>query len=193
MPAAAAGIGQGSGLFKSVLDNFREEIANFDSAPSMYAGLVDRRGNLQLYDGLLRFRDDEGEILQDGIASAEYADLHRRGDPAEFLPEGAILQADWLSRRGLYRVGPLARLNTADQLGTPKADVELVEFRHRFGRMPHSAFLYHYARLLEMTYALERMQQLLDSPAILDTHVRAEAGVNRARGNRHHRSSPRAC
>lgn len=44
--------------------------------------------------------------------------------------------------------------------------------------MAHSAFLYHYARLIEVTYALERMEALLDDPQILETHVRAVAGVN---------------
>ncbi len=141
----------------------------------MYAGLVDRRGNLQLYDGLLRFRDADGHILLDGIESEEYATYI-----GEATLRNSYLKAPYYKPldypQGLYRVGPLARLNAVEQFGTAKADAELMEFRHRFGRMPHSAFLYHYARLLEMTYALERIQQLLDSPAILDSHVRAEAG-----------------
>ncbi len=181
IPSAAAGVERALELFKSTLDNFSEEIANFDSAPSMYAGLVDRRGTLQLYDGLLRFRSAEGEVLQDGIPSEEYADYIGEATlPDSYLKAPYYKPADY--PQGLYRVGPLARLNAADQFGTPKADFELVEFRHRFGRIPHSAFLYHYARLLEMTYALERMQQLLDSPAIMDTHVRATAGVNALEG-----------
>jgi NAD-reducing hydrogenase large subunit len=181
MPEAAAGLDKALELFKGVLDNFTEEIANFDSAPSMYAGLVDRRGNLQLYDGLLRFRDADGHILLDGIESEEYATYI-----GEATLRYSYLKAPYYKPldypQGLYRVGPLARLNAVEQFGTAKADAELMEFRHRFGRMPHSAFLYHYARLLEMTYALERIQELLDSPGILDSHVRAEAGVNALEG-----------
>ncbi len=181
IPEAAAGVEKAVELFKGTLENFREEIDAFDSAPSMYAGLVDRRGNLQLYDGLLRFRDAEGEIVQDGISSEEYASYI-----GEATLRNSYLKAPYYKPadypQGMYRVGPLARLNTADQLGTARADSELLEFRQRFGRVPHSAFLYHYARLVEMTYALERMQQLLDSPAILDTHVRATAGVNSPEG-----------
>ncbi len=181
VPAAAAGLDKALELFKGVLDNFSEEIANFDSAPSMYAGLVDRRGNLQLYDGLLRFRDADGHILLDGIESEEYASYI-----GEATLRNSYLKAPYYKPldypQGLYRVGPLARLNAAEQFGTPKADAELIEFRNRFGRIPHSAFLYHYARLLEMTYALERIQQLLDQPLILDTHVRAEASVNAVEG-----------
>jgi NAD-reducing hydrogenase large subunit len=181
MPKATAGLDKALELFKGVLDNFSEEIANFDSAPSMYAGLVDRHGNLQLYDGLLRFRDADGQILLDAIESEEYSTYI-----GEATLRNSYLKAPYYKPadypQGLYRVGPLARLNTAEQFGTPKGDAELTEFRQRFGRIPHSAFLYHYARLLEMTYALERMQQLLDSPVILDTHVRAEASVNALEG-----------
>jgi hydrogenase maturation protease len=56
------------------------------------------------------------------------------------------------------------------------------EFRQRFGRMAHSSFLYHYARLIEVMYGLEPCSLLLQQPDILDTHVRAEAGVNALEG-----------
>ena len=51
-------------LFKGKLDEFQEEIENFGSAPTMYASLVDAAGNLQLYDGPIRFRDAAGEIVR---------------------------------------------------------------------------------------------------------------------------------
>jgi coenzyme F420-reducing hydrogenase alpha subunit len=35
-----------------------------------------------------------------------------------------------------------------------------------FGNAAHSAFLYRYARLIEVTYALERVEMLLDDPRI---------------------------
>ena len=181
MPAAASGVEKALELFKGMLDKFDEEITNFDSYPSMYAGLVDRHGNLQLYDGLIRFRNAEGDIAQDGIPSEEYADYIGEATLRDsYLKAPFYKPGDYPN--GMYRVGPLARLNTADQIGTPKADSALAEFRQRFGRIPHSAFLYHHARLVEMTYALERMQQLLDSPAIMDTHVRATADVNSPEG-----------
>jgi NAD-reducing hydrogenase large subunit len=83
---------------------------------------------------------------------------------------------------GIYRVGPLARLNVADRCGTPEADKELDEYRGRLGRIVQSGFHYHYARLIEATYALERMKELLDDPAILGTKVRAHADVNNLEG-----------
>ena len=83
---------------------------------------------------------------------------------------------------GIYRVGPLARLNVANQTGIPAADTELVEFRQRFGPTVASSFHYHYARLIELVYALGRIETLLDTPGILETPVRAHASVNALEG-----------
>lgn len=169
------------GIFKGKLDSFQEEIENFGSAPTMYASLVDRRGNLQIYDGEIRFRDAAGEIVEAGIAPEDYA---------EYIGEASLkesyLKAPYFKSlgypEGIYRVGPLGRINVAEACGTLLADAELQEFRQRFGRTPHSAFLYHYARLIEVLYALERIKALLSLPEILDTHVRATANVNAPEG-----------
>ena len=168
-------------LFKGKLDGFQDEIENFGSAPTMYASLVDVAGNLQLYDGVIRLRDAEGKIVEAGIAPEEYADSIGEASLRE-----SYLKAPYYKPlgypAGIYRVGPLARINVAEACGTPLADAELQEFRQRFGRTPHSAFLYHYARLIEVLYALERMKTLLGKPGVLDTHVRANAGVNALEG-----------
>jgi len=118
------------------------------------------------------------------------ADQVRPEDYATYIGEAAMadsyLKAPYYKPtgypEGIYRVGPLARLNAADRCGTPEADQELEEYRQRFGRIVQSGFHYHYARLIETTYALERMKQLLEDPAILSTKVRATAGVNSPEG-----------
>ena len=181
VPAAIETTMRALGLFKAKLDSFREEIENFGSAPTMYAGLVDRKGNLQLYDGDIRFRGADGEIVESGVAAEEYA---------EFIGEATLVESYLKSPyfkpmgfpEGIYRVGPLGRINVAEACGTTLADSELQEFRQRFGRVPHSAFLYHYARLIEVLYALERLKELLSLPEILDTHIRAAASVNALEG-----------
>jgi NAD-reducing hydrogenase large subunit len=83
----------------------------------------------------------------------------------------------------MYRVGPLARLNVAEQMGTPKADAELKKFK-KFGRngAVTSSFLYHYARLIEILAALERIEAALDDPELLSDELRADAGINSLRG-----------
>lgn len=177
MPGIMAGAERTISFFKSAVGSFQEEIDYFGSAPTMYAGMVDRKGNLQLYDGTLRFRDADGAIVKDEIPAEEYADYIGEASLRE-----SYLKAPYYKPigypKGIYRVGPLGRLNACDRCGTPKADIELAEFRQRFGNPAHSSFLFHYARLIELLYALERISQLLDDPQILNTHVRATAGVN---------------
>lgn len=168
-------------FFKGVVDQFQEEIENFGNAPTLYAGLVDAGGNLQLYDGQIRFRDAEGNIVADQIPASDYA---------KFIGEATLpdsyLKAPYFKPlgypEGVYRVGPLARLNVADRCGTPQADVEFAEFHQRFGKVVQSSFHFHYARLVEAIYALERLEVLLADPAILSKHVRAHAGVNSLEG-----------
>ena len=168
-------------FFKGVLDRFAEEIAHFGSEPTMYAGLVDDAGGLQWYDGLLQFKDSGGASLAADIRGRDYA---------RFIGEASMrdsyLKAPYYKPlgypAGIYRVGPLARLNVARAFGTPLADRELAEYRERCGTVAHSSFQFHYARLLELIHALEKIELLLADPAILDRHVRARAGVNALEG-----------
>ncbi len=181
LPSAKAIARRTLDFFKRALDGYAEEIEFFGSAPMMSAGLVDRLGNLQLYDGMLRFRAADGTITADGIEGDDYATWI-----GETTLRDSYMKAPYFKPRGfpggVYRVGPLARLNAIDQCGTPVADAELVEFRERFGAPAHSAFLYHCARLIEIVYALERIEVLLDDEQVLDKHVRAAAGVNAHEG-----------
>jgi NAD-reducing hydrogenase large subunit len=181
LPSAKAIADRTLRFFKKALDNYKDEIECFGSAPTMHAGMVDRKGNLQFYDGELRFRSRSGEIVEDAIAAEQYADWI-----AEASLRDSYLKAPYFRPQGFpegtYRVGPLARMNVADQCGTPLADAEFVEFHQRFGSPAHSAFLYHYARLIEILHALEKIELLLADPQILDKQVRATGGVNSLEG-----------
>ncbi len=168
-------------FFKGALDNYKEEIEFFGSAPTMYAGMVDRKGNLQLYDGDLRFRSAGGDIVEDHIPADDYAQWIGEASLRESYLKAPFFKPQGFPG-GVYRVGALGRLNIADQCGTPNADREFREFHERFGAVAHSAFLYHYARLIEIVYALERIEGLLADPQILEAHVRATAGVNALEG-----------
>ena len=106
-------------FFKRAFDNYKEEIAVFGSFPTMYAGLVDAKGNVQFYEGNLRFRAS-GEIVQDQIAAEDYKNGLARASLREsylkapyFKPKGSVA--------GVYRVGPLGGLNAADGCGTPRS------------------------------------------------------------------------
>jgi NAD-reducing hydrogenase large subunit len=177
LPAAQAIVRRTLELWKKTLDGFPEEIASFSNFPTLYCGLVGPDGTLRLYDGKLRFVGPEGRVIADQVHPDDYATYIGEAS----LPD-SYLKAPYFKPSGypdgIYRVGPLARLNVADRCGTPEADRELEEYRQRLGRIVQSGFHYHYARLIEATYALERMQQLLDDPAILSQKVRAHADVN---------------
>ncbi len=180
LPKAKAILRRTLDLYKGVLDNYAGEIANFGNMQSMYAGLVDATGGLALYDGSIRFRGADGAVTAE-VAPRDYA---------EWIGEAALstsyLKAPYFKPlgypAGMYRVGPLARLNAADHIGTPEAQKEFVEYHERCGKVVESSFHYHYARLIEAMYGLERIGMLLEDPRILDTRVRARAGVNSSEG-----------
>jgi NAD-reducing hydrogenase large subunit len=181
LPQAKATAQRTLAFYKGVVDKFAEEIETFGNVPTMYAGLVNAKGGMELYDGRLRFRNPDASLAADQIEACDYPDyIGEAAMPTSYLKAPYYKPLGYPS--GTYRVGPLARLNAADACGTPEADTELAEFRQRYGRVIHSAFHYHYARLIEIVYALERMEVLLDDPQILSTHVRARAGVNALEG-----------
>jgi NAD-reducing hydrogenase large subunit len=168
-------------LWKDTIDAFPDEVATFSNFPTMYCGTVAPDGALELYDGGLRFRDAVGEIVVDHVEAADYATYM-----GEATMPDSYLKAPYFKPLGLadgiYRVGPLARLNTCDYISTPLANAELQEMRQRLGRIVQSSFHNHYARLIEAMYGMERMKELLEDPKILDTKVRAHAGVNDLEG-----------
>lgn len=167
--------------FKKDLDRFREEIRTFANFPSLFMALVDGAGQLEFYDGKLRFMDASGHIVADGIAPEEY-DRYL----GEFVNPWSYLKTAYYKPTGypggIYRVGPLARLNAIDGISTPLAAQEWAEFRELDRGAVLSSFYYHYARLIEILFAIERMEQLLTSPDILSPHVRAFARQNNNEG-----------
>src|SRR4029077_629994 len=86
------------------------------------------------------------------------------------------------SSDGMYRVGPVAPLNNAEKMGTPKADAELKKFKKLGRGAVMSSFLYHYARLIEILASIERIARHLDDPDLLSSGLRADAGINSLRG-----------
>jgi NAD-reducing hydrogenase large subunit len=168
-------------LYKSIVDRFNEEIEYFGNAPTMYSGLIDGSGNLELYDGHLRFVDAAGNVVVDRMEAEDFENYVGEATvPHSFLKAPYFKQAGYPD--GVFRVGPLARLNVVARCGTELADAEFVEYHQRYGKVAQSSFHYHHARLIEILHCIERMEQLLQDPAILGRHVRAHAGVNALEG-----------
>ena len=165
------------GWFKRQLESFREEIRTFANFPSLFMALTKEDGDLAFYKGWLRFVDADGEIVKDHIDPANYEEfIGEAVEPWSYLKSPYYKPLGY--PKGMYRVGPLARLNMAKRCGTPLADQELAEFRELERRFVLSSFYYHYARLIEALFAIERIEAYLEEPDILGKHVRAYAGPN---------------
>lgn len=167
--------------FKNNLDKYTEEARNFGNFPTLFMGLVTPEGELEHYHGCLRFTDANGKVIADDVDPTRYMDyIGEAVEPFSYLKSPYYKPLGYPD--GIYRVGPLARLNIIDRCGTPKADQEWAEFRAVDRRAVLSSFYYHYARLIEILYGLERILQIINDPQILDKHVRASAGVNALEG-----------
>ncbi|XGB43865.1 MAG: Ni/Fe hydrogenase subunit alpha [Nodosilinea sp. LVE1205-7] len=165
-------------LFKDLIHGpLGQEVQVFGEFPSLFMGLVSAEGNWEHYGGQLRFVDHHRQIVADGLGEDDYQQfLGEAVEPWSYLKFPYYKPLGY--PEGIYRVGPLARLNVCDRIGTPEADAELQALRNYAGGVPTSSFLYHYARLIEILACLEHIQILLEDPEILSTRVRAQAGVN---------------
>jgi NAD-reducing hydrogenase large subunit len=179
LPEAFATTHEALERLKELLPRLAEEVVSFGTFNSLFLGLIAEDGTWEHHGGHLRVIDHQGHIL---------ADLARPYDYSAIIGEAAegwsYLKFPFFKAmgypEGIYRVGPLARLNLCRSVGTPLADAELVEMRHRAGGAPITAsFYYHYARLVEILGALERIAILLDDPDLGAKNLRADAGVNR--------------
>jgi NAD-reducing hydrogenase large subunit len=174
-------------FFRHMMEKLSDEVEVFGNFPSLFMAIGRKDGNLCLYgsrrkhEGWLRFSDADGNILADNIHPRDYADYVGEG-----VDEASYMKAPYYKPTGfplgVYRVGPAARLNLARQCGTPLADEALNEFRRTYGNMMLSSFYNHYARLIEIVFALERMQTILENPLVLDLDIRSEAKANEAEG-----------
>ncbi len=167
--------------FKRLLDDYQQETEVFGNFPSLFMGLVTADGAWEHYDGYLRFMDSEGNILADGLDPTRFEEfLGEAVEPWSYLKFPYYKPLGYPA--GMYRVGPLARLNICTHIGVPLADQELREFRDRGKGTVLSSFFYHYARLIEILGSIEHIAQLLDDPDILSSHLRAHARINQLEG-----------
>ncbi len=147
-----------------------EDIKRFAVFPTGYMGLVTPNNSLELYDGNLRLVSRQGYELEN-FSPQDYLD-----NIAEHVEPWSYLKFPYYKKlgfpEGVYRVGPLGRVNMCDQIDTPLANAELKIFKALNGGKPvENTLHYHYARLIETLFALERLPMLLDDPDILSTDI----------------------
>jgi len=149
----------------------RQDLLTSLPVETHYLGTV-RDGTLDLYDGSLRLRTtDEADVE---FAEDEWAAyLQERTVPSSYAKHVTCRNA-----RGAfvpYRVGPLARLNCATRIDTPLAQAEFERFREVGGSPCHQTAMYHYARLVELLHAAEKLVAIAADEEILSDQVRSVA------------------
>lgn len=169
-------------LYEQKMKAWGEEIEYFGKFPSLFMALVASDGSWEHYVGHIRFVDAERKVVADELDPSRYCEYI-----GEAVETWSYLKFPYYKPygypEGMYRVGPLARLNCCERFGTKLADEALKRFRAvAQGKAVTASFHYHYARLIEILGALEKIQELLSDPEILSTRVRAEAGINELEG-----------
>ncbi len=168
-------------LFKTILQGHQRETQVFGNFPSLFMGLVAPDGSWEHHGGKLRFTDSDGNVIADQLDPQEYFNFIE-----EAVQKDSYLKSPYYKPLGMpdgmYRVGPLARLNVCETMGVPQADVELKHFKSLGRGAVTSSFLYHYARLIEILAAVEFIERYMDDGDLLSDHLRADAGINQLRG-----------
>lgn len=164
--------------FREALAAYTEEIAAFNTLKTLFMGLVTPNGQLEMYHGMIRIADENRKIVADQLDPPHYAEyIAEAVEPHSYLKSPYYRPMGYPD--GIYRVGPLARLNIVSSCGTPRADAELEYFRQLDYQ---SSFHYHYARLVEILYGFEKIDELLNDADILSDRVRAHAVPNSSEG-----------
>ena len=143
-----------------------------------YMGMVDANNKTNFYDGVVRVVDPDGkELLK--YSPNEYLDVvAERVEPWTYLKFPYLKKIGWKGLEygkdsGVYQATPLSRLNASDGMATPRAQEAYEEFYATLGGKPvHHTLATHWARLVELLYAAERLLELSTDPDITNPHVR---------------------
>jgi len=160
----------GIAIIRGWAERNMEDIQKFAVFPTGYMGLITPENGLELYDGQIRLIDRNGDQLE-RFSAQNYLDVI-----SEHVEDWSYLKFPYYKKmgwpQGVYRVGPLGRLNISDKVDTPLANEEFQRFKAlNNGKPVENTLYYHYARMIECLFAAERVQVLLDDPDILSTDI----------------------
>jgi F420-non-reducing hydrogenase large subunit len=148
------------------------------SHKTYYMGLVDEKNKVNFYDGKIRIVDPDGKEFARFKAQEYEQYVAETVVPWSYLKILYLKEVGWKGfiegkDSGIYRVAPLARLNASDGMATPLAQAEYQRMYDALGGKPtHKTLAYHWARLVEVMYAAERMVELANDPEITSPRVR---------------------
>ena len=148
------------------------------SLQTYYMGMVDRKNHVSFYDGEIRIVDPDGAEFEKFDAGEYLSHLEERVDAWSYMKTLYLKSVGWHGLHdgkgsGLYRVGPLARLNASDGMATPLAQQEYERMFDACGGKPaHNTLVYHWARLVEVLFAAERMSEIACHDDLTDPAIR---------------------
>ncbi len=150
-----------------------ERFSGVPARPTAFMALSQSRA-FAMYDGDLTVIGADG-VETDGFPPSEYFDhIAEHVEPWTYVKFPFLKKAGFPG--GVFRCGPLARLNVANRIDTERASRELLEFKELVpGHPVQGTIYYHYARLIEVVYAAERIRALLEDDRIVDGEVRVRA------------------
>ncbi|MGQ9550807.1 MAG: Ni/Fe hydrogenase subunit alpha [Candidatus Bathycorpusculaceae bacterium] len=147
-----------------------------------YMGTVDEDNKVNFYDGKVRVVDPEGDEFVKFVPE-EYLDvIEEHVEPWTYVKLPYLKKVGWKglvdgNGSGIYRVGPLGRLNAAEGMATPLAQEEYeVMYKILGGKPVHATLAFHWARLIELLYAAERGLELITDPEITKKDIRNKPG-----------------
>jgi F420-non-reducing hydrogenase large subunit len=143
-----------------------------------YMGLVNPKNQVEFYDGDIRVVNPDGREFAK-FKPADYLDhIAEHVEPWTYVKFPFLKKVGWKgfvegNDSGVYRVAPLARLNVADGMQTPRAQKHHDRMYDVLGGKPvHNTLAFHWARLIECVQAAEKMVELLEDPAITGVDLR---------------------
>lgn len=145
---------------------------------TFYMGLVDDANRVNFYDGTIRVVTPQGKEWKTFAADEYTSIIAEHVEPWSYAKFCYLKPLGWKGfidgdDTSLYSVAPLARLNVAGGMATPLAQAEYQRFFEMLGGKPvHHTLANHWARLIEMLYAAERMRELAADNALLDPEYR---------------------
>ena len=143
-----------------------------------HMGLVDEKNRVNFYDGKIRVVDPEGNEFAKYSVADYQQHVAEHVEPWTYLKYPYLKKLGWKGlvagkESGVYRATPLSRLNVADGMATPLAQGEYQRMYETLGRKPvQSTLAMHWARLIELLYAAERVYELSRDPEITNQNVR---------------------
>ncbi len=144
-----------------------------------YMGLVDEQNQVNFYDGKIRVVAPNGEEFAKFPAQEYLNQILEHVEPWSYVKFPYLKKVGWDgfndgNGSGIYSVAPLARLNASEGMATPQAEEYYKRYFETLGGKPvHFTLANHWARLVEMLYAAERMLELASDQEITSKHIRA--------------------